>query len=547
MSANMDTVRTAYPETARRDEAPVDYERLPLGTKRPVSLPGEAGSWSGVAIFLVVLIVAGIALRIFNLFLDASLWEDEIFSVALAESPLTDLLFAALRFDTHPPLYYVQLHLWAALGDSDRWYILNSTLLGIASIAAIHEACRRIYDRSVALWAGAIFAVMPLQLFFAENVRMYPMLAILEIGLWYVLQAMVRDRHASRGRLVAALCLGLAVTLTHGLGFFVAFFLFLQAAIRLRQRAPGRDLLFLVATYLVVALAAVYPLVIGAIRQTEGIAGFDLPTIGIHLTLTLLGLEFPWPTVAGFLILPLVTLLPLSDLRARSTGGMLVLLPFVVLFAISLLAKPVFIYRTLGLFLPFLAISLALYADAVFRAPAIAQRMIVSAIALVMVAGGINYTMRFEKRGYREIVAAWEAASPTDAVMMTNGPSEFWAVLRYLNNGEGRRSALDVQPPVRDGMLRIKQKLEGVGAASLGLFGRANYAQVGGRRVYPYFAEDVASGLPAFWMLNPPKADCVAVEAGHDNGVSAYQNEADIALGGNRLMQCRNVRFVPKV
>ena len=547
MSVNMDTAQSAYPGTSRRDEAPGQYETSPPGTKKPQSLQGAARRWPSVAIFLVLLIVAGIALRIFNLFLDASLWEDEIFSVALAESPLTDLLFAALRFDTHPPLYYVQLHLWAALGDSDRWYILNSTLLGIASIAAIYEACRRIYDRSVALWAGAIFAVMPLQLFFAENVRMYPMLAILEIGLWYVLQAMVTDRHASRGRLVAALCLGLAVTLTHGLGFFVAFFLFLQAAIRLRQRAPGRDVMFLVATYLVVALAAVYPLVIGAIRQTEGIAGFDLPTIGIHLTLTLLGLEFPWPTVAGFLILPLVTLLPLSDPRARWIGGMLVLLPFVVLFAISLLAKPVFIYRTLGLFLPFLAISLALYADAVFRAPAIAQRMIVSAIAIVMVAGGINYTMRFEKRGYREIVAAWEARSPTDAVMMTNGPSEFWAVLRYLNNGEGRRSALDVQPPVRDGMLRIKQKLEGVGAASLGLFGRANYAEVGGRRIYPYFAEDVASGLPGFWMLNPPKADCVAVETGHDNGVSAYQNEADIALGGNRLMQCRNVGFVPKV
>ncbi len=357
--------------------------------------------------------------------------------MALAESPLADLLFAALRFDTHPPLYYIQLHLWAAFGDSDRWYILNSTLLSIAAIAAIYEACRRIYDRSVALWAGAIFAVMPLQLFFAENVRMYPMLAILEIGLWYVLQAMVRDRHASRGRLVAALCLGLAVTLTHGLGFFVAFFLFLHAAIRLKQGAPGRDLLFLIATYLIVALAAFYPLVIGAIRQTEGIAGFDLPAIGIHLTLTLLGLEFPWPTVAGFVILPLVTLLPLSEPRARWIGGILVLLPFVVLFSISVLAKPVFIYRTLGLFLPFLAISLALYADAVFKARAFAQRLVVSAIALVMLAGGINYTMSFEKRGYREIVAAWEAGSPPDAVIMTNGPSEFWAVLRYLSHREG--------------------------------------------------------------------------------------------------------------
>ncbi|WP_007753436.1 glycosyltransferase family 39 protein [Rhizobium sp. CF080] len=543
MSANMDAVRTAYQRAMRREDAAADYEKSSPKGGKPSSLSGDTRKWDSVPILLVALITAGIVLRILNLLLDASLWEDEVFSVALAESPLIDLLFAALRFDTHPPLYYVQLHLWAAFGDSDRWYILNSTLLSVAAIVAIYEACRRIYDRSVALWAGAIFAVMPLQLFFAENVRMYPMLAILEIGLWYVLQAMVRDRHASKGRLIAALCLGLAVTLTHGLGFFVAFFLFLHAAIRLRQGAPGRDLLFLIATYVVVALAALYPLVIGAIRQTEGIAGFDLPTIGIHLTLTLLGLEFPWPTIAGFLILPLLTLLPLSEPRARWIGGALVFLPFLVLLAISLLAKPVFIYRTLGLFLPFLAISLALYADAVFKAQTIVQRIVVSAIALVMLAGGINYTMSFEKRGYREIVAAWEASSPADAVIMTNGPSEFWAVMRYLNNGEGRRSALEIQAPVRDGMLRIKQKLEGMGAASLGLFGRLNYAQVGGRRIYPYLAEDVASDLPAFWILNPPKANCILAEAGTGTGVSDYQEEADISLGGNHLTQCRNLRL----
>lgn len=540
----MDIVRSADQGTIRREDA-AEYGKSRPGSGRPSTLSDDALRRDSIPIFLVALILAGIALRLLNLFLDASLWEDEIFSVALAESPLVDLLFAALRFDTHPPLYYVQLHLWAAFGDSDRWYILNSTLLSIVSIAVIYEACRRIYDRSVALWAGAIFAVMPLQLFFAENVRMYPMLAILEIGLWYVLQAMVRDRHASRGRLVAALCLGLAVTLTHGLGFFVAFFLFLHAAVRLRQGVSGRDLLFLIATYLVVALAAVYPVVIGAIRQTEGITGFDLPTIGIHLTLTLLGLEFPWPTVAGFLMLPLVVLLPLFEPRARWIGGVLVLLPFLVLLAISLLAKPVFIYRTLGLFLPFLAISLALYADAVFKARRIVQRMAVSAIALVMLAGGINYTISFEKRGYREIVAAWEAGSPADAVLLTNGPSEFWAVLRYLNKGEGRRSALEVQAPVRDGMLRIKQKLESVGAASLGLFGRSNYAQVGEHRIYPYLAEDVASGLPAFWILNPSRANCAV--AGIGTGVSGYQQEADISLGGHHLMQCRNLRFGPKV
>jgi hypothetical protein len=133
-----------------------------------------------------------------------------------------------------------------------------------------------------------------------------------------------------------------------------------------------------------------------------------------------------------------------------------------------------------------------------------------------------------------------------DAVIMTNGPSEFWAVLRYLNNGEGRRSALEAQPPVRDGMLRIKQKLEGLGAASLGLFGQSNYAQIGGRRIYPYFAEDVAFDLPAFWILNPQKATCAPADAGTGTDISVYREKTSISLGGQHLTQCRNLRFGPK-
>ena len=535
----MDALQTAYTDANRRDDASAAYGTPASGKSLTSGIAGGNTRFGTISFILVALIAAGIALRIINLLLDASLWEDEIFSVALAESPLVDLILATVRFDTHPPLYYLQLHMWAAFGDSDRWYILNSTLLSIASIAVIFETCRRIYDRNVGLWAAAIFAIMPLQLFFAENVRMYPMLAIFQISLWYVLQKMIEEQRASMGRLVAALCLGIAATLTHGLGFFITFFVFLHAAIRMFRRAPNKDLWFLVATYAIVALTAIYPVAIGMIRQTEGIASFDLPTIGIHLTLMLLGMDFPWPTVAGFVILPFVLALPLLEPRSRWIGGILVLLPFTVLLVISLLAKPVFIYRTLGLLLPFIAISLARYADMVFRSvAAIGQRIVVLAMAIVLLVGGINYTNSFEKRGYRDIVAAWQANSAPDAVMMTNGPSEFWAVLRYLDGGAGKRSALEVQAPVRDGMLKIKQKLDQIGAGSIGLFGSSNYAVVGDRRIYPYFAYDAASKAPTFWLLNAPTTGCAPQNAADAATGARYQTVAEIALTGQMLREC---------
>jgi len=482
---------------------------------------------------LVVLVLAGVTLRIVNVLMEPRLWADEIFSVALAESPLVDILLATLRFDTHPPLYYLQLHGWAAIADSDRWFILNSTLQSIAAIAVLFLACRRIFGFAPAIWAAAIFALMPLQLFFAENVRMYAMVMILEISLWYVLQRIEQSGRASMPFLWAALGLGLALTLTHGLGFFVAFFLFLATILRMMKLAGRREVIGLVVVYGVVALGAVYPLAIGALRQTEGLASLDLPTIGIHLTLTLLGMEFPWPTLAGFLILPLMLLLPMTQPASRWTAGLLVLLPLCVLLFISVAFKPVFIYRTLGLFLPFVAIALGLYAEAVFRARMPLRQSAAMAVTMLLLVASINYTLRFEKAGYRDLIGTWEARSAADSIMLTNGPSEFWAVLRYLEDGRGRSSALAIQPPVRSHMLRLKQRLEAAGRG--GLFGRSDHAAVGMRLVYPYVPAQIVASGQSFWLLNPLAEDCrvLSLADAEFHKVEAYSSR------GQHLIRCQ--------
>lgn len=488
-----------------------------------------------LVVFLTLLILAGVTLRIVNVLMEPSLWADEIFSVSLAESPLVDVVLATLRFDTHPPLYYLQLHGWAAVADSDRWFIMNSTLQSIAAIAVLFMSCRKIFGFGPAIWAAAIFALMPLQLFFAENVRMYPMVMILAIGLWYVLQRIEQDGRASTRHLWAVLGLGLALTFTHGLGFFVAFFLFLSTALRLMYLAHRREMFRLIAAYALVALGALYPLAIGVIRQTEGIAAWDLPTIGIHLTLTLLGMEFPWPTVAGFLILPLILLLPMTQPRARWTAGMLVLLPLCVLICISMLFKPVFIYRTLGLFHPFAAIALGIYADAVFRARMPIQQTTAVAVLMLMLVASVNYTARFEKEGYSELVGTWEERSATDSIMLTNSPSEFWAILRYLDNGTGRSSALAVQPPVRHQMLALKEKLEAAGVGGLNLFGRSDHAAVGMRKVYPYLPEEIVATEPSFWVLNPPARDCTLPDVqGH-----GLRKTDEFSSKGQHLIRCQ--------
>ncbi|HEY7811605.1 MAG TPA: hypothetical protein VIC62_00110, partial [Nakamurella sp.] len=60
---------------------------------------------------VILTVVAGIVLRLVS---TGELWLDESLSVQIARKPLPQL-FAALRQDGSPPLYYLLLHGWIAL------------------------------------------------------------------------------------------------------------------------------------------------------------------------------------------------------------------------------------------------------------------------------------------------------------------------------------------------------------------------------------------------------------------------------------------------
>lgn len=483
-----------------------------------------------VTAVLFMIIATGIVMRLWGAIHDPSLWLDEVFSAKLAESPLQDLLLAVPRFDTHPPLYYIQLHLWALAGSGDGWLILNSVLLDTLVMVSLFVSLKRIFDPVIALWATALWAVMPLSVFFAGNVRMYPMLFLLSIWLWYVLERRVRGEVGLRA---ATILLGLSVVLTHGLGFLITFFIFLQAFLRTWRATPsagasGSWRIFL--DYIPVALSAAYPVGIGLFRQTEGLAEFDAAVIGIHLTIALLGMEFPIPTISGYMAVALIALPPLICKRARPILLWLVLLPWAVLLLLSLGVKTVFIYRTLGLFLPFLVIALALsFAEAWALRTKIGIALSCVILTLLTVSAA-NSLLSFQKDGYRGVATIWQAEASPDAVLFVDGPPNLWGFSRYLVDVPPY-SALEVQPPVRDGMLRVKQLLEGSWFDRAGMFGSTDRLTIGDRQILPYVPEDFASQSIPYWILTSNQANCLRP---YDVLLRSFTSD------GQQLIECRS-------
>lgn len=148
-----------------------------------------------------------------------SLWFDETVSLTNARLPLPDLL-AATRSDVHPPLYYVLLHLWIGIRESQGWARLLSALLSASATALTYLAGVRVLGSwRIGLLAALLLALSPADVAMAQESRMYPLLELLAIASVLALD-LALDRDTWRAWLGYA-CVCALLPWTHYYGGFI--------------------------------------------------------------------------------------------------------------------------------------------------------------------------------------------------------------------------------------------------------------------------------------------------------------------------------------
>ena len=125
------------------------------------------------------------------------LWLDEAFSVWLGWQPVGQMLSWLIRIDQHPPLYYLLLHVWMHLGDDAATVRALSALCGTLTIPVIYLLGRRLADEKVGLLAALILAVSPFHVRFAQETRMYTLLALNASLALYALARLVSGYNVS--------------------------------------------------------------------------------------------------------------------------------------------------------------------------------------------------------------------------------------------------------------------------------------------------------------------------------------------------------------
>lgn len=136
-----------------------------------------------VALAVAVLLLAA-GLR-FHLLGSQSLWNDEGNSVVQAGRSLTEIAEHAAR-DIHPPGYYMLLAGWRSLtGESEFALRMLSALSSVVSVAFAFSLGRRLYGAWAGLIAALFVALNTFSIFYAQETRMYALLALLgAAGIW---------------------------------------------------------------------------------------------------------------------------------------------------------------------------------------------------------------------------------------------------------------------------------------------------------------------------------------------------------------------------
>lgn len=380
----------------------------------------------------------GLGLRIFLLG-NARLWYDESGSVWMAQLPWEKMI-AATAGDVHPPLYLAILWAWVRMaGTSEAAARLPSVIFSMLCIPLTYLIARRLkLSNSTALVAAGLMAVLPSQLNYAQEARMYSLLT-LEFGL--ALYAALSRRWWLFG---LSLCLGYW---THNYGLLYAVTANLVALWQIKTDLGKEDrsvileelaYWFTCNVFAVVAWLPWLPSLLGQMHLVRGRFWIQIVTPGTVLYTVYM---MVWAFAAGdtlqssaaFLMFGALAFSTWRAIHARSRAALLCLMAVVVSLAvpviISVVWNPILLPRGL---MPATVPLCMFLAWALFDGLSNQRRLIVALLALpTLLAASALYYVNVVDQKSESLVLSRIDFKPGDIVYHVNDASQMVAHL-YL-------------------------------------------------------------------------------------------------------------------
>ncbi len=376
----------------------------------------------------VLVIALYVAARIWGL-TASCLWFDEIFSVHAAEHSWNSILsFVALDL-IHPPLFYVLLKLWIAIGgDSILWLRSLPVAISVLAVFPFIALCREL---RLSLWtqilALFLFAVNGSLIKYAQEVRMYSLLLCLSLfSMWLFARYFIRGKS-----FVPLVIVNVLLIYSHYFGWL--FVLAEVSAIIAFQWIKWRH----AVTMLGVSIVSFLPWIVAVVLASRSGSGLSqnigwmsrpgILAVGtflanlvepFHFQASSAGLVSVYTISIPLLLIALsgiaiyATRALKADAKEQRTLGLLllfILTPIVIAFTASWI-MPHSIWGTRHLIIVFAPVSIFLAVVFSSRPPSWFPP---AAAALIVVFAGYGFAMRFVRDTPRYSWCEWEPLTET--------------------------------------------------------------------------------------------------------------------------------------
>ncbi len=402
-------------------------------------------------------------MRLFGLGAE-SIWLDEVTSLTIARMDLASVVAWAAG-DIHPPLYYLVLHFWLYLGESEYALRALSALVGIACVAVVYALATEMWDRKVGWWSALLLALSPLHIWYSQEARMYGMATTLSLLSSYFLVLGLERQRASYwiGYVISAV---LAIY-THYFVLFVFLFQWVFALYWLCRERSGAGRRSWLTVQVLVALLFLPWMPILYHQVTTGGGGWVEKAIGrptlsslldtwIHYSTGLF--RQVYPTLVrrlAYILFAFCSLLAgthlLSDRRRGAALFSLgyVALPVMTIWSLSQV-KPMYSIRYLLLFVPGYCMVLASGLHAV-RGDHL-RNVLALALIVILVVGAWQGAVAEQNPDWRGLTAfVMNGAGPDDVVLFSPRWNE--KPFDYYSRGSVVTS-MDLPIPVSDASAR---------------------------------------------------------------------------------------------
>ena len=157
---------------------------------------------------LLCLLLLAFAVRLPGL-TSQSLWRDEVDALRFSQESLSTLLRNFSRPGWNGPLYYLLLRVWVSLADRSEFALRYLSLLSsVLGVAALYRLGRDWFYPLLGSVAALLMAASPYAVWYAQEAKMYALLAPLVLGVLYLYRQALESRD---GRLWVLVVVGVWV------------------------------------------------------------------------------------------------------------------------------------------------------------------------------------------------------------------------------------------------------------------------------------------------------------------------------------------------